>query len=82
MSLIGFIVSLASFGYGSSVFIGYFFAEREVPGFAALATLTSFLLGLVIVMLGVLGEYIWRIADDTSQRPEAVIDEVHGSSSQ
>ena len=49
----------------------------SVRGFPALATLISFLLGLIIVMLGVIGEYLWRIADETNRRPEAVIDEIY-----
>jgi len=81
ISLFGLFIALASFGYGSLVFFGYLFGEREVPGFGALATLISFLLGLVIIMLGILGEYVWRIADEVSDRPEAVIEEVHGPSS-
>jgi dolichol-phosphate mannosyltransferase len=28
------------------------------------------------VMLGVIGEYIWRIFDEVNKRPESVIDEV------
>jgi dolichol-phosphate mannosyltransferase len=31
---------------------------------------------LAIVMLGVIGEYVWRIFDEVSRRPEAVIEEV------
>jgi polyisoprenyl-phosphate glycosyltransferase len=32
--------------------------------------------GLGIFMLGVIGEYIWRIFDKVNHRPEAVIDEI------
>ena len=49
----------------------------SVPGFATLASIISFLLGLVICMLGVIGEYVWRIFDEINRRPEAVIEEVH-----
>lgn len=50
---------------------------RQRRGFAALATLISFLLGMVIVVLGVIGEYLWRIADETNRRPEMVIERVY-----
>ena len=43
---------------------------------STLAALISFLLGLIIVMLGIIGEYVWRIFDEVTRRPEVVIDEV------
>jgi dolichol-phosphate mannosyltransferase len=48
-----------------------------VRGFATIVALVSFLLGMVIVMLGIIGEYLWRIFDETSDRPEAVIDKIY-----
>jgi len=32
---------------------------------------------MVIIMLGVIGEYIWRILDELNKRPEVVIDEIY-----
>ena len=77
ISLIGFGVSLLSFAYGLLVIVVTLFGGRQVPGFATLAALVSFLLGLVIIMLGIIGEYLWRIFDETNKRPEAVIDEIY-----
>lgn len=77
ISLVGLIVSFLSFGYGALVFLHTLFGHVEVPGFATIVALISFLLGLVIVMLGVIGEYLWRIFDETNKRPEAVIDEIY-----
>jgi dolichol-phosphate mannosyltransferase len=39
--------------------------------------LLTFLLGLIILMLGVIGEYLWRIFDETNRRPETVIEKVY-----
>jgi dolichol-phosphate mannosyltransferase len=77
ISLIGLIVSMLSFGYGTLILINTLIGRSAVPGFATIVALTSFLLGLVIVMLGVIGEYLWRIFDETNKRPDAVIDEVY-----
>ena len=74
---IGLLVSLVSLGYGLSVVIHAIIGRTDVPGFATLAGLISFLLGLVIIMLGVIGEYIWRIFDEINKRPEAVIDKIY-----
>ncbi|MFJ7284468.1 glycosyltransferase family 2 protein [Pseudomonas sp. NPDC099000] len=75
ISAIGLIVSLGSFAYGTVVVLSALFGKVEVPGFATLATLVSFLLGLIIVMLGVMSEYIWRIFDEVNRHPHAVIEE-------
>ena len=62
------VVVLALFGYP-----GF----EANSGFATIAVLISFLLGLIIVMLGIIGEYVWRIFDEVNHRPEAVIDEIY-----
>ena len=77
ISLIGLVVSMLSFAYGTLILMNTLIGRSAVPGFATIVALTSFLLGLVIVMLGVIGEYLWRIFDETNKRPEAVIDEVY-----
>jgi dolichol-phosphate mannosyltransferase len=77
ISAVGFFVSFLSFGYGLLVVVSTLFGRREIPGFASIVALVSFLLGLVIVMLGIIGEYLWRIYDETNQRPGAVIDEIY-----
>lgn len=76
MSLFGALVALASFAYGSVIAVNALRGIGSVPGFPTLVVILSFLLGIVIMMLGVIGEYLWRIFDEVSRRPEAVIDEV------
>jgi glycosyltransferase involved in cell wall biosynthesis len=77
ISLVGVIVSLFSFGYGFLVLVNTLAGYGAVPGFATIVALISFLLGLVIIMLGIIGEYLWRIFDETNKRPETVIDEIY-----
>jgi glycosyltransferase involved in cell wall biosynthesis len=75
MSLIGVVVAVASFIYGITVIIAAVMGNIEARGFASLATLISFFSGLILIMLGVLGEYLWRVLDTVNNKPEAVIDE-------
>ena len=78
ISLIGFIVSLLSFAYGSFMVIQAALGYRAgVPGFPTLVALVTFLLGLVIIILGIMGEYLWRIFDEVTPRPQAVVEEVY-----
>jgi dolichol-phosphate mannosyltransferase len=76
MSLLGALTSLASFLYGSVIAIGALSGRRNTPGFATIVVITSFLLGVVIMMLGLIGEYLWRIYDEVSRKPDSVIDEI------
>ncbi|MDG2306762.1 MAG: glycosyltransferase family 2 protein [Candidatus Binatia bacterium] len=80
ISLVGLGVATLAFLYGILVIVLALNGNPEFEanrGFATLAAITSFLLGLVIVMLGIIGEYIWRIFDEVNHRPEAVIDEIY-----
>jgi glycosyltransferase involved in cell wall biosynthesis len=75
MSLIGVLVAIVSFVYGTNIVINALFGNVEIRGFATLAALISFFSGLILIMLGVLGEYLWRVLDAVSNKPESVIDE-------
>jgi Glycosyltransferases involved in cell wall biogenesis len=77
ISFTGFIVALLSFIYGVFLVVNASINHAIVPGFTTIATLISFLLGLVIIMLGLIGEYLWRIFDEINKRPEYVIHEVY-----
>ena len=76
ISGIGALVSLASFFYGGTVAYAAWTGRIPVQGWGTLVALITFLLGLIILMLGVIGEYLWRIFEETNRRPESVIDEV------
>lgn len=77
ISGIGVVVAVASFAYGVAVIVNAMFGNIPVSGFAALASLISFLLGMIILMLGIIGEYLWRIFDEVNRRPETVIEDVY-----
>ena len=77
MSMIGLTTSVLSFCYGIIVFISALMGRSTVPGFAAIVMLISFLLGLVIFMLGIIAEFVWRIFDEINKHPSAVIDEIY-----
>lgn len=76
ISAVGVFVAGASFVYGISVVIAALAGNIPVLGYASLVSLVTFLLGLIILMLGIIGEYLWRIFDEVNRRPDTVIDEV------
>ena len=76
ISAIGLLVAGLSFAYGTWILVGALRGDAYASGFATLATMLTFLLGLVIVMLGIIGEYLWRIFEEVNQRPDVVVDEI------
>jgi glycosyltransferase involved in cell wall biosynthesis len=76
ISGLGVLVSFSSFIFAAVVVFNAAFNNISVPGFAALAVLTSFLVGLILLMLGIIGEYIWRIYEQVNNRPSTMIEYV------
>ncbi|UHA71664.1 glycosyltransferase family 2 protein [Paenibacillus sp. 481] len=76
MSLTGFIVAAFSFIYGIFVVINALTGVASIQGWTSIIALITFLIGLIMIMLGIIGEYLWRILDETRKRPAFIIDEV------
>jgi len=74
ISWVGIFLAIISFGYGLYVILEVIIQGREVPGFASLFTLTAFLSGITLTMLGIIGQYIWRIFDEINGTPESVVE--------
>jgi polyisoprenyl-phosphate glycosyltransferase len=76
-SAIGLATALLSFLYGLFMISSVLLHGSEFPGFPTIATLMAFLSGLILVSLGMIGEYLWRIYDNINGKPESVIEIVH-----
>jgi polyisoprenyl-phosphate glycosyltransferase len=77
MSFLGLLTAGLSFCYGLFVLFSHFVGSSPVRGYASLVCFITFLLGLVMMMLGIIGEYVWRILDETRHRPGQVVDDVY-----
>ena len=75
MSYIGFLVALLGFGYAVFVVVHALTAHSVVPGWSSLMAAVLVLGGIQMLMLGVLGEYLWRVLDESRQRPRFLIEE-------
>ena len=76
ISLTGIFISILSFLFGCFIIYNGIIGSIKVPGYASITVLFSFLIGVVIFMLGLIGEYISRIYEDINKRPEFIIEEV------
>jgi glycosyltransferase involved in cell wall biosynthesis len=72
-SYIGGIVTCAAFVVGLSAVVRVLFFGIDVPGYASLFFAVTFLGGLQLIGIGVLGEYIGRSYLETKRRPHYVI---------
>ena len=66
---LGFIVSIASFLTGIVALVLRVAGVDAVPGWASIVVGVSFLSGVQLTVLGVMGEYIARIHEEVKQRP-------------
>jgi dolichol-phosphate mannosyltransferase len=79
MSALGLVVALLGFIYALMVFYARLFDKVPFSGFAPIVILILVIGGFLMLMLGIIGEYLWRIYDETRKRPEYVIRENIGS---
>ena len=48
------------------------------PGWSTIMVAILFISGIQLIILGVIGEYLWRNFDETRKRPVYVVDEAIG----
>ncbi|WNQ10131.1 glycosyltransferase family 2 protein [Paenibacillus aurantius] len=76
---IGFAMSAASFLYLLVVLYEKLFTEAYVvPGWSSLLATNLFFNGIMLILLGIIGEYIGRIYDESKGRPLYIVKETKG----
>jgi undecaprenyl-phosphate 4-deoxy-4-formamido-L-arabinose transferase len=75
-TLFGMVVSLFSALFVMYLFIRRLFVGPEVEGVFTLFAILYFLIGTVLMGLGIVGEYIGRIYKEVRQRPSFIIREI------
>ena len=74
-TVVGFVVSLLAFLYMIYVFIKALIWGDPVQGYPTLVILILFLGGIQLLSLGIIGEYIGRIYNETKNRPDYIVRE-------
>ncbi len=73
----GFFLSFASFAYLIvTIILKVFSIIQTVPGWASIVAINLFFNGIILLILGIIGEYIGRIYDEAKNRPLYVIREL------
>jgi dolichol-phosphate mannosyltransferase len=72
----GVVFAIAALGVMIAVLVEKFTVGTPVAGWASLMCVVLLGFGVIMIMLGVLGEYIWRTLDASRNRPPFIIEEV------
>ncbi|MSU69172.1 MAG: glycosyltransferase [Opitutaceae bacterium] len=78
MSAIGLLFACLGFLYALFLIIRRFVFVVPVEGWMSLISVVLITSGVQLVMLGVLGEYLWRSFDASRQRPRFIIERRRG----
>lgn len=79
MSYFGIFVAVIGFIYAAIVFANRIWFAEPVPGWTSLILVVLVLGGTQMVMLGIIGEYVWRTLDETRRRPRYVIETIESA---
>lgn len=78
MSVIGIIFALLGFFYAAFIIINRLLFAFPIEGWSSLMVVILVVSGIQMMMLGILGEYLWRNFDESRKRPSFVISEKIG----
>lgn len=73
--VLGSLISFFAFGYGIYRFVFTLLYGNLVPGYPSLIVLISFIGGIQLMLLGVIGEYIARIYEQVKMRPIYILED-------
>jgi glycosyltransferase involved in cell wall biosynthesis len=76
MSSIGLVFVAIGMLYAVSVAVARIMGQVPGGGYAVIVILLLTIGGLIILMLGILGEYVWRIYDELRAKPLYIVDKV------
>lgn len=75
----GVIVSLFSFLYLLFLVVRTVFFGSDVSGYPSMMAVILFLGGIQLIFLGIIGEYVGRIFNETKRRPLYLVEKIHSS---
>jgi glycosyltransferase involved in cell wall biosynthesis len=78
---VGTVISLISLVYALFLVISTLLHGIDVPGYASLIVAVLFLGGVQLIGIGILGEYIGRIFEESKRRPPYLVRRISTSAS-
>ncbi len=78
ISYAGFLLSAVGFGYAGFIILNKLIFNRAVEGWSSLMVVLLLVSGFQLLTLGVIGEYLWRVADEVRGTPPFLINAMLG----
>ena len=69
--------TISGFLYAISIVIAWYFGNVPFTGWAPIMILVLVLSGFQMLMLGIIGEYLWRALDQVRDRPSYIIEKIY-----
>ncbi len=79
---LGLLFDLAAVILFIVVLVEKFTVGTPIQGWASIMCILLFGFGMLMLMLGVIGEYVWRVLDAARNRPAYIVDEVKDKDSE
>lgn len=76
VTILGVCISLAGFVYAGLVILSRIVSREDVQGWTSLMVVVLLLSGTQLLMLGIIGEYLWRALDEGRRRPRYIIESI------
>jgi polyisoprenyl-phosphate glycosyltransferase len=78
ISYAGFVLSAVGFCYAAFITVNKLLFNRAIAGWASLMVVLLLVSGFQLLTLGVIGEYLWRVADEVRGAPPFLVDALMG----
>jgi glycosyltransferase involved in cell wall biosynthesis len=78
VSVLGIVIAAISFIYAGYLAIDTLMYGRRVEGWTTIIVLTLMIGGFQLFVLGMFGEYLWRVCDEVRGRPLFLVQELTG----
>jgi len=78
ITIIGILLSVLSFLYAISIWLNWLVGRSPFSGWSPIMLAVLFVGGVNMIMISIIGQYVWRINADIKQRPYYVVETTKG----
>ncbi len=78
MSYVGFLIAMLGFLYAGVIIVNALHGHPS-EGWSSLMVVVLVVSGMQFLMMGILGEYLWRALDESRRRPRYLIEAITGA---
>ncbi|PYR39280.1 MAG: glycosyl transferase family 2 [Acidobacteria bacterium] len=77
ISLVGVVTTLSGFVYAADIVYARLMHHIPAGGLAPIMILLLIIGGVLMLMLGIIGEYVWRIYDEVKGKPNYIVRQIY-----